>query len=92
MTWKHFLLTEVCDVNQAIGMAILHDIIIAALNSLRHQEKFLEGDAAQREMHARLKELVKKDPRITLLGYVFWEDIYGRRPILLGWVLFFDAG
>ena len=52
------------DRDQVIGMALLHDIIQAAINSLRHQQLFLNGGAAWNELHGRTKQLDKEGSRI----------------------------
>ena len=64
MRWKAFLMLEPCSAHQAVGMAIVHDLVISAINSLRHQCRFLEGEATQNELHGRMKDLIRKDLRI----------------------------
>jgi hypothetical protein len=64
ISWKGFLLLERHGPEQVVGMAIVHDIIQAAINSLRHRQQFLDDEAASNELHARMKALDKKDRRI----------------------------
>jgi len=58
------MLIEVRDKQQLFGIAIVHDVLQAAINSLRHRELFLQVRDATTELHSRIKQLVKKDRRL----------------------------
>ena len=61
-----FMLMEQTNSQQILGVAIVHDIILAAINSLRHRQRFAQEDEGMQELHARMKELDKKDCRLHM--------------------------
>ena len=61
-----FMLMEQANSQQILGVAIVHDIILAAINSLRHRQRFAQEDEGMQELHARMKELDKKDCRLHM--------------------------